>query len=899
MTRMAPPPPPPVIRIHGARTHNLRDLDLELPRLAWTVVCGVSGSGKSSLVLDTLGAESRRRFLGTLRQAGQAIEAVARPEVDRIEGLPPAVTAGFSTRRPGVRTTVGTITEVSHALRAIFMRAAVPHCPTCDAPVQAESREAIVAHLLALDEGTRVVLTAPRGRGTESLDAAAREGFVRVRIDDGEVVRIEDVDAQTLDPQARVAVVVDRLVVKAGAHDRFAASVDQALALGDGRLGAVVMPRGAPPRTQAWADRPHCAHCDTTWPLLTTGLFNFNSPAGACPTCEGRGTVAVLADEDILPPALRLSQLASRLGPSLPRGARAEIKRRVAALRDAEGLDRRATVAALPGRARTKLLAGPSRREPGLREMLERHGRQERLTHPETCPACAGSRLAPYPRAARLGDATLPALEALSHEELLPWLDALPLPEAVQALVEPARADAQARLVFLREVGLGYLTPSRAGASLSGGELRRARLAAACAARMSGLLYLLDEPTAGLHPADRPALARRMRALVDEGNTVICVEHDLDLLAQADHVLELGPGAGPKGGDIVFAGPPPRAQEAPAKPRARPRNPTAPQVTIEGATRRTLQGVTASFPTAGLTAVTGVSGAGKSTWALEVLTPVARAAVAGAAIPPDRARKASGLDAFDRVAVAGASAARHPRATPGSVLGILPLLRTLYASTLEARARGWAPSWFSTNVQGGGRCSVCGGTGARAVALRDLPAHRIPCDVCGGRRFRPEIERVRVKGYSMSDLLHLSIAEAASSFRDLPRVHRPLRAATDVGLGYLPLGEPTARLSGGEALRLRLAAALGRGGRSRTLYVLDEPCAGLHPTDVAHLVEVLLRLSADDNAVVAVEHHVDLIRQADHVIELGPGPGAAGGRIVFEGTPAALARSNAATARFL
>lgn len=822
MRRMAAASDPSTIRVFGARTHNLRDLDLAIPRLAWSVVCGVSGSGKSSLVVDTLGAESRRRFLGTQR-AGAALEGLPRPDVDRIDGLPPAITVGFAARRPGTRDTLGTLTEVTHGLRALFMRAAVPHCPGCGEAIEAFTREAVAAALLAWPEGTKVVLLAPRGTGPEALARVGEDGFVRVRVAGGAVVRLEDLEHATVGADDRVEAVVDRLVVKPSAADRFGASVDQAFALGEGRMVAQRLGADAP-EDHAFADRPWCAACDVLYPPLSTSLFSFNSPQGACPRCEGRGAV----DDEI-------------------------------------------------------------------------------------CPACDGARLAPYPRAARLDGSTLPELERLPvdalHARLTAWragLDAYPL----RPLVLPALGDVLARLGFLEDVGLGYLAPLRAGQTLSTGERKRARLAAACAARMSGLLYLLDEPTAGLHPADREPLRAKLRALVDEGNTVVCVEHDLATVEEADHLLEIGPGSGAHGGALVAQGTPAavlasddsptgRAFAAtPAPPAEAPRDARA-WVEVEGAARHNLADVACRFPAHGLTAVTGVSGAGKSTLALECIGPAAAAVVRGDALPPDTVRAVAGLEAYDHVVRAGSTAPRHARAVAGSVLKVLPPLRSLFAQTLEARARGWEPSWFSTHVKGG-RCSACKGTGRRTVVLRDLPEHRIPCDVCGGRRFRADIERVRVKGYSFADVLELSIEEAATTFRDLPRVHGPLAAAADVGLGYIPVGETTARLSGGEALRLRLAAALGRGRRTRTLYVLDEPCAGLHPSDVAHLVDVLVKLTEEGNAVLAVEHHLDLIRRADHVIEVGPGPGAEGGRVVYEGTPAGLAAaSDAATARFL
>ncbi len=880
---------PAAIHVHGARTHNLQDLTLAIPREAWTVVCGVSGSGKSSLVVDTLGAESRRRFLGTQRR-GASLDLPQRPDVDRIEGLPPAVSAGFVLRAPSARETLGTTTEVTHALRSLFMRAAVPHCPTCGNPVEARTREGILAVLLAHPHGTRLVLTAPHGTGPDALEAAAREGFVRVRVGNEAVERIEDVDAESIGADDTLDVVVDRLIVKPEAADRFASSIDQALAIGGGRL-TVLPARADGPAEATYADRPYCGTCRVTYPPLSTAVFSFNSPSGACSTCQGRGVVAALEDDDLLPGHLRLSRLPGHVGPSLPPKERKAFARRVAALIEECKEGRKTAVASLSATQRKKLLG----RSGSLRGAVEKHGRVDRIATKAACPACDGTRLTPYARAATVAGESLPALESLPLDRLRTWMQELQLRETEAALTAPARGDLEERLTFLCDVGLGYLTAARDAVTLSTGELRRARLAAACAARMSGLLYLLDEPSAGLHPHDRGPLLGRLQALVKDGNTVVCVEHAGDMIFGADHLLELGPGPGAEGGRIVTHGPLKDVlDEAPATLALRntdltlrdePRDASR-WVELAGATRHNLQNVSCRFPAIGLTAVTGVSGAGKSTLALEVLAPAVRARLAGAKHVPGLERLA-GIEAFDHLAVAGSSAPRHPRATAGSVLGALAPIRTLFAATLEARARGWSASWFSTNVDGG-RCDACKGTGFRTVALRDLPEHRVPCDVCAGRCFRPEVERVRVKGLSIADVLALPIGEAAQVFQHIPRARRPLAAAADVGLGYIPLGEPTTRVSGGEALRLRLAAALGRGRKRRTLYVLDEPCAGLHPHDVGHLVEVLLRLAEDGNAVVAVEHNQELIRQADHVLELGPGPGEAGGRLVYEGPPAGL-----------
>ncbi len=894
--------PGKAIRIRGARTHNLQDLDLDLPRDALTVVCGVSGSGKSSLVLDTLGAESRRRFLGTLSRVPGGGEATPRPDVDRIEGLPPAVSAGFTAREPGPRQTLGTLTEVTHALRALFARAATPHCPVCDAAIGATTRDAILGYLLQeLAPRTRVVLLAPRGRGAAAVEAAARDGFVRVRSGGGPVVRVEEVPQEELEDDVRVDVVVDRLIVKPDAVERFAASIEQGLDLGAGVLAALVMPEGEDAREEVFSDRPWCAACERTWPRLSPAVFASTSPRGACERCEGRGTVPVLDPERVLPRRLRLRRVAGHLRRHVAKPDQAALEAGLEAILRRSGLASAERVSALSPEARLHLLEGGARGRPrGLLGLVTRgEDLPDALTSPARCPDCDGTRLAPYGRAARLAGETLPDLESRTVDDLLAWIASVDLTGDEGRLAAPARADAEDRLRFLAEVGLGYLPVARAAAGLSGGERRRARLAAACAARMSGLLFLLDEPTAGLHPVERPALRARIRALVDEGNTVVCVEHDPAFLADVDHIVELGPGAGAEGGRVLDAGPRDAVlergsipmvrwlrEEEPPPPRVAPRVDDG-RIRIRGARCHNLQRIDVALPRQGFTCLTGVSGAGKSTLLLDVLAPAAAAMLDRAPFPEATLDALEGLDGIERVSVARGAPPRHPRATPGSVLGVLSPLRRLFAATLEARTRGWAPSRFSRHVRGG-RCETCRGLGERRIALRDLAPQRLVCEACEGTGFHRETLEVRVKGLSIADVLDLPLEAAATLFRDIPAAARPLEAAVSVGLGYVPLGEPTSRLSGGEALRLRLASALGRGGHAPTLYLLDEPSAGLHPVDVAHLARVLLRLSEAGDTVVAVEHDLHLVRLADHVVELGPGPGEAGGRVLYEGPPAGL-----------
>lgn len=873
------------IRVRGARTHNLRDVDVDLPWEAWTAVCGVSGSGKSSLVLDTLGAESQRRFLGSLGRTAEGSELFARPDVDRIEGLPPAVVVGAGERAPGPLETVGTVTELSHALRALWARAATPHCPGCGAALEVLAREAIVERVRALPAGSRVLVLARGGRGPQALEAAVRAGWVRVRVDGGAAVRVDELAPATLAPGAVVDVVLDRVVVQPGAEalrERLRDTVEQALALGGGVLRLRVEPASGAGQEQVLAARPVCGTCEQAWPLLAPRLFAPTHPQGACPACAGRGEQA--------------------LAPAPGRNARAG--------RRSSGRSARAARRPLARAARAHApLAGDEA---------------------AACPACHGTRLAPFGAAARLGGLTLPALEALPLAAASAWLAAL-APQAgarpagvpagpgtartgtalhatalhataLQATALPRTAlpplaEACERSAALCALGLGHLPAARAAQRLSRGELRRARLAGALSLGMGGLLYLLDEPMASCHVAERGALRARLRSLVEGGSTVVSVEHDLEAVRAADHVIELGPGPGAEGGRCVALGTPAAVARgatalgralarAPLPARSQPRG-TPRWIELEGLALRNLAGLALRLPSPGLTCVSGVSGAGKSTLVLGCLQRLAQAALELVPAPPAAFGRARGLEAFRHVSAAEARAARHPRATVVSLLGAFAPLRELYAQVLEARTRGWGEGRFSL-ARPGGRCEACRGTGWLAATLAGAPGARGPCEACGGRRYGAEVEAVRVKGLSIADLLERTLGEAAPMFRDLPRVGPALAAAAEVGLGWLPLGRAASELSTGEVLRLRLAAALGRGGSGPTLYLLDEPSAGLHPDDVEHLARVLDRLVEAGHTVVAVEHDLSLLRRADHVLDLGPGPGEAGGRLLYAGPPQGL-----------
>ena len=813
------------IRVRGARTHNLKDMHVDLPRGQWTLVAGVSGSGKSSLVLDTLAAESRRRYLGTLRHAVRGVDLLPRPDVDGIEGLPPAVAQGFRTRAPSRRHTLGTMTELTRALRVLVARQGTPHCPTCSRPLPLAHASSILEGVLALPARTRVLLTAPwSGVGEEALARAREEGFVRVRrISDNTVLRLDEQGTASpagatddVDAEARYDVVVDRLVIKAEARDRIAASIDQALVLGGGRLRIVTVPKTGEATVSDFATTPWCGHCERGYPLPRPALLSFNHPEGACATCAGRGVVHRLTLEDAFPGAHPLKRLVQRLAPALPPARRPAFRRAFRAWREAHALSGTTLVSQLPKAARQELRA---LRVDGLKLPLGKHllahGKAERIGCEVACTSCEGARLAPFAAAIRLADQTLPALEAMRLEDLATWLNALRLSGAVGELLEPVREDALARLAFLRDVGLGYLQTGRPAPTLSRGERRRAELAATCAARMSGLLFVLDEPTAGLHPMERTHLRARLRALVDDGNTLITVDHDPQMLAASDHWVVLGPGAGREGGDLVLAtareGVAASAPEAAWLPRPAPcvfrdapREAEA-RVRLFGASLRHLQDVDIAFPVPGLTALAGVSGSGKTTLGLHCIAPAVERARQGAPLDGVAVARVEGAEAIDRVVTATGEVHKSSRSLAGSQLGVLPPLRRLYAETLEARARGWAPNWFSTHAPGG-RCEACTGTGLRTLDLPEAIAVRIVCDVCDGRRFRRETDVARWRGFPMADLLLQPIAELAQVFRDVPRVGAPLEAAVRVGLGYVRLGEATAHLS----RRGALAHATGR-----------------------------------------------------------------------------------------
>jgi excinuclease ABC subunit A len=905
------------IVVRGARTHNLRGVDVDIPRDRLVVVTGPSGSGKSSLAFNTIYAEGRRRYVESLSvYARQQLGSLGRPEVELIDGLSPAIAIEQRSLGRNPRSTVGTITELDDYVRLLLARAGVAHCPKCARPVRAYTVSQIVDSVLALGEGARASILAPAVRaekGThEKLFAAwRREGFVRVRID-GAMRELGDVDA--LDPKLphTIDLVVDRVAVKEGSRARVLDAVEIALKQAQG-LVRIVPVDGV---EQLLSERFACAECGITLPEIEPQLFSFNSPKGACPTCHGLG-VRTVADRGRLVPdgskSLRQGALQS-FKKGLPR----EVEQWARSM----GVDMELAFDALPERAKDELFYGDGDSFIGVLALLDRAAKArsrardeeeddeesgviDRFRSEAACDACNGTRLRPEALCVRVGGLNVHEImdrpvRTLAREfvEIERSFDA-----RTRAVVDRLLIEIRARLSFLESVGLPYLTLSRPAATLSSGEGQRVRLATQIGSALVGVLYVLDEPSVGLHPRDSGRLLETLRSLVRRGNSVLVVEHDLDIVRAADHVVDMGPGAGARGGLIVAQGTPAEIATQPGSitgpylsgartiPLPHKRRPAQSQVTVREATMHNLKRVTTSFPVGCLTAVTGVSGSGKSSLVLGTLLPAAKAFVLRDDSRVIPAKSVDGLAAFDRVvAVDAAPIGRTPRSSPATYTGVFAQLRELFAGVPDARARGFKAGRFSFNVKGG-RCESCQGEGVLRVEMHFLPDVMVACEVCGGTRYERETLSVKYRGFSIADVLAMSVDEAYPHFEAVPKVRDALAALRDVGLGYVKLGQPATTLSGGEAQRVKLAKELSRRATGRTLYVLDEPTAGLHLRDIEVLVELLQRLVDQGNTVVVIEHNMDVVKCADWVIDVGPEGGESGGRIVCAGTPETVARA--------
>jgi excinuclease ABC subunit A len=933
--------------ISGAREHNLRDLHLSLPRNALVVITGLSGSGKSSLAFDTIYAEGQRRYVESLSAyARQFLGQMDKPDVDSIEGLSPAISIDQKTTSRNPRSTVGTVTEIYDYLRLLWSRIGDPHCHNCGAPISAQSAEQIVDQVMALDEGTRFMVLAPviRGRKGEYgrlFEELRAEGFTRVKVD-GELRRLEEDFALDKKLKHDIAVVVDRLQMRPDLRRRLADSTETALGHAEGMVEIELVPApGAEDigEIRTYSERFACLACGTSMPELEPRMFSFNSPHGACPRCTGLGTQMEIDPELVVPdPSLSLGE-----GAILPWSTSASnyYEQMTQAISERYEIDMGEPWERLPEKARDTFLYGTDgdklyvayrnrfgRRRAytttfeGIVPNLERRYREtdseysreriEEYMSVKPCPECRGARLRPESLGVLVGGLDIHRFTSMSARRAIEWLERLELSDVQRQIARLILREIDERLRFLENVGVGYLSLERAAATLSGGEAQRIRLATQIGSSLVGVLYILDEPSIGLHQRDNQRLIATLERLRDLGNTVIVVEHDEGTMRAADHVVDLGPGAGEHGGYIVAQGTPAEVQAVEASltgqflagtrevavPRRR-RRPSG-YIEVERATQHNLKDVTVKVPLGVFCGVTGVSGSGKSSLVNEVLYKAVANRLHRAKLRPGAHRRVTGLDLVDKIInIDQSPIGRTPRSNPATYTGLFDPIRELFSRTQEARARGYKPGRFSFNVKGG-RCEVCRGDGQIKIEMHFLPDVYVPCEQCLGKRYNRETLEVRFKGKSIADVLGMPVEEALEFFQHIPKIKRRLQALHDVGLDYIRLGQPATTLSGGEAQRVKLATELSRVATGRTLYILDEPTTGLHFADVQRLLDMLQRLVDAGNTVVVIEHNLDVIKTADRLIDLGPEGGEEGGRIMATGTPEQVAAvAGSYTGRFL
>jgi excinuclease ABC subunit A len=935
---------PEAIVVKGAREHNLKSVELEIPKKRLVVFTGVSGSGKSSLAFDTLYAEGQRRYVESLSTyARQFLGQMEKPKYDTIRGLSPTISIEQKAASNNPRSTVGTITEVHDYLRVLYASVGVQHCPDCGRQVGKQTAQQIVAAILSAPEGSRILLLAPlvqnrKGEYRELLGDAHKRGFARVRVD-GVVHSLEERLALDKKLKHDIELVIDRLIVKPDIRSRLTDSVETALREGKGTL--VVADAG---REQAvgpgdpeeykkhdrfFSELNACHACGRSFGELAPQSFSFNSPLGSCPDCQGLGTRAEMDPDLIIPdPSLTIRQGAvDPWATGMERGEGWTFEF-VEHLSRSLGIDLDVPWAKLSRAHRDLVLhgnEGASRNRIAWEGVVNQLHRRFKATGSEAmrryymryfsdkpCQVCEGERLKPESRAVRIRGKGIVDLSRLTIVEAYDWLGALALDGSEARIAEELLKEIKNRLRFLLDVGLGYLTLDRPGPSLSGGESQRIRLASQMGSELTGVIYILDEPSIGLHQRDNGKLLATLKRLRDIGNSVIVVEHDEETMEQADWIVDFGPGAGEHGGEIVAEGTPAEVKANPAsltgaylsgrreipipEGRRKPRG----AVTVAGASANNLKDVTVRFPLGTLTAVTGVSGAGKSTLVNAVLRPALMRLLYGSREVPGKHQALLGHEQIDKVIdINQQPIGRTPRSNPATYTKVFDAIREVFAQTPEARAYGYQPGRFSFNVKGG-RCEACQGDGMKLVEMHFLADVLVPCEVCGAKRFNEATLRVQFKGKNIAEILDLSVSEATGLFAHHREILRVLQTLEDVGLGYIKLGQPSPTLSGGEAQRIKLSRELARVGTGHTLYILDEPTTGLHFEDVRRLLHVLDRLVEGGNTVVVIEHNLDVIKCADWIVDLGPDGGDEGGRVVAEGMPEDVARvKESFTGRYL
>ena len=928
------------ITIRGAREHNLKDLTVRLPRNRLVCITGLSGSGKSSLAFDTLYAEGQRRYVESLSAyARQFLGQMEKPDVDGIEGLSPAISIDQKTTSRNPRSTVGTVTEVYDYLRLLYARCGRPHCPTCGRPIAGQSAEQIVEQVMRLETGTKFTVEAPivRGRKGEFKDVLERlrgEGFTRIRVD-GETRLLEEEIVLDKKFKHDLAVVVDRLVMKDDLRRRLTDSVETALQLADGLVE--IRPLDGDPMT--FSERFACPEHGVSLAELAPRVFSFNSPHGACSHCHGLGSLPEL-DPDLVQPDPALSIAEGALQPWNVSGSNfyeqlmlavaerfdVDVDRPWGELEQTqrdlflEGTDGERVTVSYKNRFGRKraytvawegLYASLKRRYDETESQTQRERIEEWMTL-RACPECGGARLRPESLAVTVGGLSIADATRQSVQAAIAWSRGLELTETEALIAERVLREIVERLTFLDDVGVGYLSLDRAASTLSGGEAQRIRLATQIGSSLVGVLYILDEPSIGLHQRDNRRLLDTLTRLRDIGNTVIVVEHDEDTMRAADWLVDMGPGAGEHGGEVVAEGTPKHVMKSKAsvtgaflsgrRSIAVPERRPDPEdwLVVRGASEHNLKDIDVEIPVGRLVAVTGVSGSGKSTLVNDVILRSLEQRLHRARTRAGAHRALEGVEQFDKViAIDQSPIGRTPRSNPATYTGVFDHIRQLYAGTPDAQARGYKQGRFSFNVKGG-RCEACRGDGTLKIEMHFLPDVYVPCETCGGKRYNRETLEVRFKGRSIADVLEMPIEEALQFFGKIPKLRRRLQTLHDVGLDYVRLGQPATTLSGGEAQRVKLASELSKVATGSTLYVLDEPTTGLHMADVEKLLDVLQRLVDAGNTVLVIEHNLDVIKQADWLIDLGPEGGDGGGEIIAVGPPEAVARvEDSHTGRFL
>ena len=924
------------IVIKGAREHNLKNISLEIPRDQLIVFTGLSGSGKSSLAFDTLYAEGQRRYMESLSSyARMFLGQMEKPDVDSIEGLSPAISIDQKTTSKNPRSTVGTVTEIYDYLRLLYARVGVPHCPVCGRVIEQQTIDQIVDQVLSMPERTKIQVLAPvvrarKGTHQKELDAARKSGFVRVRID-GILYDLSEKISLEKNKKHTIEIVVDRLIIQESIRSRLADSLETAASLTGGVIVVNQLGRdGEPDQDYLFSQNYACPEHGIGVDELTPQMFSFNNPSGACPKCTGLGVFMRIDPDRILPDktlsirqggvkgsgwAMEGSTIATMYMEALARHYHFSLDTPI------QDLPEEAVHAILYGTDGEKIevhrkneYGAGTYRTPfeGIVNNLERRFREtgsnwikeeiESYMSTIPCEACHGKRLNPMSLAVTVEGMNIADFCDQSVDQALTFLDTIHLEGQAAAIAKPILKEVRSRLSFLQSVGLGYLTLSRSAGTLSGGESQRIRLATQIGSSLMGVVYILDEPSIGLHQRDNDKLLATLKHLRYQGNTVIVVEHDADTMRAADHIVDIGPGAGVHGGEVIFNGKPEDIVHCEASitgqylsgkrkvevPETR-RKGNGKKLRIVGATQNNLKHVSVDIPLGKFVCVTGVSGSGKSSLINEILYKYLAAKLNGAKAHPGQCKEIRGLEALDKViAIDQSPIGCTPRSNPATYTGVFTDIRNLYASTQEAKLRGYTSGRFSFNVKGG-RCEACEGVGILKIEMHFLPDLYVPCDVCHGHRYNRETLEIKYHGKSIYDVLEMTVEEALKFFHAIPRITRRLQTLADVGLGYIKMGQPATTLSGGEAQRVKLATELSKRPTGRTIYILDEPTTGLHIADVHRLIDVLQKLVDNGNTVVVIEHNLDLIKTADWIIDLGPEGGDAGGQVIAQGTPEQVA----------